>query len=392
MIDSLEQRLGKLGTRLDRDGTRIEQDALSEFASASRPPTSRARSKRAPRSRVLVAATVALAVIAAATGWLVTHDADSGRPKVSTPATKSVDDVPATTAAPGASRACVAFQGSSTKPRGGRSGQAAMTRDIDVQASGCGTSVYFLAGAGKWNVRYSSGTSTTLIARLGGAHAYVGTGVIPDTYKLDSPSVVTEMTRLRHPNDGDDPGTTWSIRLDHRYSFNAGQTTIGGSSVFAINVVAPSDTLQCRVAPNINITIPTDWYTGTVDTCHFLSPSPIVRTPFVGDNAAVHLVTGLQVSHIQDIGGAGGQVTQKDLGTLTINGRQATRTLSTNTTPGSGVYTEYQVVIQWDPETALVISGVTRPFPPQAPSRAPINLADLKTAIDAIADSATPVP
>jgi hypothetical protein len=384
-IDSLEARLEQLGDRLDRDGRRMERELLRTFDAAHRPSATRATSTRAPRPRVMVAAALAFAVIAATTGWLATRDTDGAKTRISTPATG---------VAPDASTACAAFGGSSTKPRSGRSARSAMIRHIDVQASGCGTSVYFLAGAGKWNVRYSSATSTTLIARLGGAHAYdsSGGGFIPDTYELDRPSAVTEMHRMRHQNDADDPGTTWSIQLDERRRFTAGQTKIGGTSVFAVNIDAPSDGLQCRVAPNIDITIPSGWFADTLTPCHALSPEPIARKPFVGDSAAVHLMTGLKVEHIQDLGGFGGKVEQHDLGAFTVNGRPATRTVFTNTTPDSGVYEEYQVVIQWDSETSLVISGVTRPFPPNAPSRSPVELTELQGVVDAIANSAAPVP
>lgn len=280
------------------------------------------------------------------------------------------------------------------QPRSGRSARSAMIRRIDVQASGCGTSVSFLAGAGTWNIRYSSATSTTLILRLDGAHAYTsnGGGFIPDTYDLDRPSVVTAMQRVRHQNDADDAGTTWSIELDERRPFTAGQATVGGTSVFAVNVAAPADGLRCRVTENIDIAIPPDWFADTLTPCHSLSPEPIAYTPFVGDSAAVHVMTGLKVEHIRDLGGFGGREAQEDLGAFTISGRPATRTIFRNTTPSSGVYEEYQVVIQWDADTSLVISGVTRPFPPNAPSRAPIDLGELQVVVDEIASSASAAP
>jgi hypothetical protein len=393
VIDSLETRLTRLGTRLDRDGSVLEHSVVRSLdePGVRAPSVALLRARRAPRAsrrRLAVAAALVMALVAATAGWILIHRSNEPSPKISTPAT-----TPDRTTRAGS--ACPSFRGASTKPRSGHSKQSAMIRDIDFQTSQCGTTLYFTAGAGKWSLHYASDGSKTLIARLDGAHAFVGngSGYLQDTYTPDALSVIRELTRIRHRNDGQDPGTTWSIRLDQRRPFTAGTTTIGGTRVFAINVVAWSGALRCRLHPHIEVTIPEGWYVDTTDGCALWGPEPIARKTAVGSNAAVQLIAGSDFGDrgIQLVDGPLGESSRVDLGTVTINERQATRTLFSDAPSASDVYQEYQVVIRWNPATTVVVAGLTRPFPAASPTRAPISLTDLQGIVDTIASSATSV-
>jgi hypothetical protein len=247
--------------------------------------------------------------------------------------------------------------------------------------------VFFYAGAGKWHISYakskSANSPAVLIARLGGAHASYD-GLLPDEWTMTAPSVAARITRVRHRNDADDAGTTWSIRLDHRRPFSAGAENIGGNEGFAINITAPrSQPLHCRHRQaHLDFTVPDQWYVEMTRDCGVLSPEPIAITPDVGSNAAVQVFPGTdQGSLVNGIPSA--------TSTSVINGRQAVTSQTTDDQSGAW---QYKVAIAWDNNTAVSIVGVTRPAGRLSPQRATLTEAEIQTAVDSIAQSATYLP
>jgi hypothetical protein len=386
VTDQLESRLARLGTRLDRDGEHLERAAARipdqpEPASGVRGNLTPDARRRTPKVPLLVSALVVLGLVAAAGGWFVWHQSDTSTPKIATPGTA------ATTLPNHATDAsCEQTNGASADPKSGTSRESFAIRNIQVQVNSCATKVFFFAGAGQWHIGYANSkpanAPATLIVRLDGAHASYD-GLLPDEWTLTAPSVASRITRVRHRNDANDPGTTWSIRLDRKRPFTASTEDIGGNAGFAINIAAPQPgPLHCRLPDaHLDFTVPDHWYVEMTRDCGLLSPEPIAITPNVGNNGAVQVFPTDEAKLVNGTT----TVTSRAI----INGRAA---VTSYTADDQSPAQQYEIAITWDANTAVSIVGVTQPPGRVAPQRPALTVEQIQTVVDAIAQSATYVP
>jgi hypothetical protein len=281
--------------------------------------------------------------------------------------------------------ACEEANGASANPKSGTSRESFAIRNIQVEVNSCATKVFFFAGAGKWHIGYTNSKSAnspaTLIVHLDGAHASYD-GLLSDEWPLTAPSVASRITRVRHRNDANDPGTTWSIRLDHKRPFTASSENIGGNAGFAINIAASQPgPLHCHVPDaHLDYVVPDNWYVEMTRDCQLLSPEPIAITPNVGSSLAVQVLPS-----------PGGLVngTPTVTSTTVINGRHAETSMTIDHQTGAR---QYKVVIDWNSDTAISIAGFTRSPSPGAPQRSALTDLQVQTAVDAIAQSAIYIP
>jgi hypothetical protein len=391
--DDLQSRLDRLGVLLDREGMALDERVARsvEEDPAHIVPSQPIRHQRRKPSKGLVLAALMVVLALVVAGSWVTWERESGdtSPHVETPATRRGDDTTnhGSTDASG----CVDRQRSSTASQSGTSRASFAIRNFQVQVNSCMTKVFFLAGPGTWHIAYRSNKdrsdpSIIMEVRLAGAHAAREAPFPPDDANYGSPSVVSRITRVRHRNDGDDQGTTWSIRLDRRRAYTAGVETIGESQGFAINIAAPqSAPLRCQMpAQHLAFTVPDRWFYDMTWGCSMLNPGPIVVTPPQGSNIS----TRVMASPSQGVDFINGTETGTSL--TSLNGRTAViNTIESHQTNKH----EYQIVLTWDDGGHVSFMGITPLAGSAAPSRdVSSDRLLVQQGVQAIANSATHVP